>query len=207
MKKVVLNKRKVKEILENEEKIRIVRVEECGCVLDHWDIYDGKLENDYHPDTCYVERQAYYDDILLGHQDYEFGFEFDVEFDFDDDDEDGLIDEIKEILTEKTYVSDHERNYLHEEKEEESLIEFLKEKEKEGYELIIYYPRGFANEYTCMLVGNSEEAQEEFEKIKQYCEANPNPDYYYASPEQWAEAYLMKDDALTEYSIYFRIID
>ena len=81
----------------------------------------------------------------------------------------------------------------HEKKSEKALIEFLEEKEKEGYKLMRDNQQGFSNQYTCVLVSpdSIDEIDEDWDEL---------------TAEEWASEFLYRGDNATEAFNSFSLI-
>lgn len=87
-------------------------------------------------------------------------------------------------------VGDFEENKKHEEKLKRTLKDFIEGNE---YKTAVYYPRGFANEYTTILYEEGTELDDEYEEIE---------------VDEFVDLYLNKGDAVTEvYSSFVFIGD
>ena len=85
-------------------------------------------------------------------------------------------------------ISDDEENISHTNAQTESLIEWLKESK---YDLYIDPERGFANEYTCLLVAKDVEEDDNWE---------------FVDAEEWVNKYFYNGNAATEAFVSFALI-
>lgn len=157
---------------------------ECNCVF-HWDIECGELIADIDSDCCQVGNILY----VAGKPVYQ-----NIQYEAPESLINGL--DVYEILINSDYykileecnIGDNEENKEHENKLQESLIDWLNES---GFDFYIDPERGFGNEYTCLLVENKLKIEEEWESV---------------TAEKWVEMYLEKRNNITKYFIGFRVV-
>ena len=168
---------------------------ECGCAIS-WEIKGGELVKDIDSDCCWVGMVLYMTDAdgktqpILENVAFDELTEVNLKIKHRELrewlEENGLYDR---IISEMAFDENSEENDRHEQKELESLVEWLGESECDLY---VDRRRGFVNEYTCVLVAKDAEVDDDLESV---------------TAQDWAERYLEKGDAATEYSIGFMMIN
>ncbi len=165
---------------------------ECGCSIS-WGLNGEELIADVCTDCCWIGYILVVDGEDVAQHVYGESFEWLIDIDrFTDgfeDAEEKIIDEmnIGDFTFDSGTVPEHE------EAVEKSLIEFLEEKESEGYNLMRDNLDGFANQYTCVLVSSDsiDEIDEDWDEL---------------TPEEWASEFLYKGDAATQAYNSFKLI-
>jgi hypothetical protein len=169
---------------------KIEMTNECNCSIE-WKIVQGELQADIDSDNCWIGNVLSIDGELIAEQ---IAFESLRTIYLENITTEELIELLEEnnlenIIKEMQFNEELEENKDHDEKMKESLINFINDNK---YTTYIRYPRNFANEYTCILVDKSiEKAPEDAEEI---------------TAKKFAERYLVKDDAVTEYFKGFDLI-
>ena len=167
------------------------RRNECGCSIS-WAIDGEELRPEIHSDACWVGNILVIDGEDVAQHVYGEGFEWLVTLDEDCDEFEDIEDKIKDELN--LFDSDAEGAFEdHDEKLKKTLIDFLEEKQSEGFKLMRDNERGFANEYECILVSPDEtdEIAEDWDDLE---------------AEEWASEFLYQGDAMTQAFNSFRLI-
>lgn len=170
---------------------------DCGC-NGHWKIENEELVPDIYSDACWIGNVLYVNDEMifqnLAHEEIEIldeellkevGYQFNLG--------DWLLEnDIYDISAEFGF-DDETPNPSHEETMRLTLVNLV-----EDYDCYINYPRNFSNEYTCILVDRDAIFDEEDKELLEVSDK--------VTPEKFAEKYLNKNDAATEYYIGFKLI-
>lgn len=177
-----MNKEEIMEALKKGN-YRIERESDCNCYFD-WKIDKNiGLINDGYADECWVGNILYINEVPIAQQIIFEPFEVlikDISIeDFEENDLDNIIN--------KMHVDDNTINEMHDNREKESLINYIIDN---GYTCYIRYLRNFSNEYDCILAKSGAKVEDAEE----------------VTPEIFVEKYLQKDDIMTQYFIGFEFI-
>ena len=177
---------------------KIATESNCGCSID-WCITQGDLYAEVSGDECWIGNILYV--LNPATQKYAPVVENLAYEPMRTTSTDITIDALREALEEEglehimdelSFDEDHEENDSHANKMRATLEEFVTES---GYDCYIYYPRGFSNEYDCILVSPDAD------------DSDLPDDANHVTAADFAEAYLEKgDDATTCYK-GFKLIE
>lgn len=172
---------------------RIEMQDDCGCYI-YWQIENEKLIPDISTDCCwvgnvlYVENTEGEEEIIAEQIAFEpfrevgAGMttnEFRVMLEEND---------LEHIINDMQFDENKAENHSHYNKLLWTLVDYIEENE---YITAIYYSRGFANEYDCVLAergANIENAE-------------------IVTPAKWAKMYLSEGNALTQMYIGFKLLE
>lgn len=190
---------KTKEIIKQIEKgnYKIETRSECGCSINY-SIQGDELVCDENVDCCWIGYILVIAGVDIAQHIYGESFEWLVDVDEDTEGFEDIEDQIRDEMS----VGDFSFGGFsfdmgtvpeHEDRKEKALIEFLNEKEIEGFKLMRDNARGFSNEYICILVSpqSHDEISEEWDEL---------------TPEEWASEYLYDGDAATQAYNSFQLI-
>jgi len=166
---------------------------DCGCQFS-WGIdRQGRFnDDDSISDCCWIGNVLTINDDLIAEYVAGSGFKWLVDMGGVED-----LDKIEEKLSDEMYISDDEiTGEAHESKRKESLVDGLKDLISDGARLYRDNERGFANEYTVILVMPG--AKLEDENIEDWDELER---------EVWADEYLYSGDAATQAFNGCRVIE
>lgn len=162
----------------------------CDCRLD-WEIdYRGELTDENSDfDCCWVGKILYLDNSETPIAEYIAGEGFRTLLKGLND------DDIPESVKDEMNICDSNwpENQSHTQSRRNALIRFLNEQKEEGYKLMRDNERGFANQYTCILV-----APDAIDQI--------NDDWDELEAENWADEFLYKGDNATQAFNSFKLI-
>jgi hypothetical protein len=171
---------------------------DCGCGI-WWDIKDGELRPEISTDCCWVGNVLYVTNPETGEDEViaeQIAFEPFREAGAGMTTEEfrSMLEEneLEYIIDDMQFDENNTENEDHNDKLEQTLVEFIEENEFKCY---IRYPRNFGNEYNCILVtkdADEEDIPDDAEEI---------------DAEKFADKYLREDNALTKYYIGFELID
>ena len=162
---------------------------DCHCSFN-WQIEGGQLLDGCDSDECWIAGVLYIGkgeaaEAVYQRVQFEGGenlADFDVEEALEEIEQEDILNECR--------IGDNEENDEHLAKRLESLVEWLKES---GYGLYVDRERGFANEYTCVLVAEGAEFDDD--------------DLDSIDAQDWAERFLYTGDPTTQPFVGFRFID
>ena len=183
-----------------ENTYKITTESECSCHI-RWslddDHFQGRklLQPDVDMDCCWIGFICRVDGEQVAQHIYGEGFEWLVpvykNIDGFEDAEEKLMDE----MDISDFSFDKGRVPQHEDKKREKLVEYLTELVSKGYKLYIDPERGFANEYTNVIVAPDADADE------------VGDDWYEEEPEKWADEFLYEGDDATQAFTSFTYVE
>lgn len=163
----------------------------CNCSFD-WDIRDGQLDDGCMSDECWEGNVLVIDGFDIA-ESIRYG-ESRVLADAlkYDDIPDNIWDDMR--MSNMVQQGESPNSDAHESSKRDSLIDYLSSLIDDGYRLMRDNQRGFANEYTCILVrpGTGDE--------------DINDGWDELDAETWADEYLYNGDAATQAYNGFDII-
>jgi hypothetical protein len=157
--------------------------DDCGCSID-WDIVDEGVQPDISSDACYESNLLSVDGEDIAEYIRYDGLKMLTDTIDRDDIPDRIIDEMR--LSDMCEQGDSGNGETHDNNLRNTLIDWLSERVDEGYKLMRDNERGFANEFTVLLVSPGADADEIDE------------DWDTLTPEAWAREYLYSGDAATQ---------
>jgi len=185
---------KKEEILQalKDNNYKIEMESDCGCNID-WKITNEELQPEISCDSCWVGNILYINDQAIAEQlAYE---EFNVIIDGLSTEEFRIMLEennLEHIIEEMQFDENNTENESHNNKLTESLVDFINENK---YLCYIRYPRNFSNEYDCILVDKNANIGDSLDNAEEI------------TSEKFANNFLEKGDASTQYYIGFDYID
>lgn len=180
-------------IVDVSEKYRILKAladgtyeithdEECGCSIG-WEIRGEELICDVDTDCCWEGNILYVDgEAIAEYIRYEGLRVLSDDIDADDIDEE-IVDQMQ--ISDMVERGESANNDAHEAKAKAALIDFLTDQIAAGARLYRDNERGFANEFTSIIVRADSDVE-------------PGDDWEEQSPEEWADDYYYSGDAATE---------
>lgn len=160
---------------------RIEHAENCNCSFN-WRIYGKNIEETVFGDECWEGNTLYVGNEPIAQDTLYEGREVLTDGITEDDIPDDIWDEMG--ISEMVERGESANNDTHESNRRDSLIDWLNELVKQGYRLMRDNDRGFANEFTSVLVSPDTDTDDN--------------DWDERTAEQWADDYLYNGDAATD---------